>query len=895
MAKKSRSKNKRKTSRTPAKPDRGSSGLIPPNQMATETSPQFAAAGSVNVPYAQDFRDNFAGGTNGSQYSYNSQAPLTNRNLQTLLEQSSREGSRSRPVALDMDRFTRDQHEHSMQADIDTYSNKSQRSNKLLLEFGELNPSLDHLSDLTSLDDVCFPDYYDHRLDDEGSDRPFIWPDLQVLEDYIVEEVEDLQCEMKEEAENFLAVNFRVPVARHVGKGNNPPSLHDMGEAPPISEGTPLLHLIRVDETSLMHLGSSALRVRPKHILPWQKSEEQVTKVLNNPNQRKSEQLCRYTYFREDMDGTIHSPTLSGLVHPDLEQLPREQIQTSLHDMFSQFPGNKSGFASATSETQSVDALNTGKKQVPTVNVVSPSAATLSHSQPQGQKANSPKPLSPLASALNSMSSNHHHKSPFWLDILDPTEEEMKVISKTFGLHPLTTEDIFLGEAREKVELFKQYYFICFTSFDVVYERRKQRAMENEKKNSKILEYDRVRDDGGDLKISFFRRIFGKLPEESSRISSKKSMGLSSISHNKKVRSGELCPLNMYMIIFKHGVLTFHFNATPHPINVRRRIRMLKDHLTVSTDWICYGLIDDITDSFAPLIDSIEQEVYLIEDQIMKLNSGDETDLDDDDDDQSSTGLFDERRMKHNISSGNADNVFYRRQRSKSVVEASSEQKLTWRLSYRSAKYDDHDSRRSSKLKSHSSLSTSSSRSTLSAIVAWKRKGDMLRRIGECRKRVMSVMRLLGTKADVIKGFSKRFSENEALVNLPLDSRSFPVRLSLRNEILMYLGDIQDHIVTMVQSLNHYEKLLARSHSNYLALLNIDMTRINNDTNDILGKVTILGTILLPINVVTGLWGMNCIVPGQDHPGLMWFYGILLGITLFSIISYIYARRVTGL
>lgn len=58
---------------------------------------------------------------------------------------------------------------------------------------------------------------------------------------------------------------------------------------------------------------------------------------------------------------------------------------------------------------------------------------------------------------------------PYWLDILDPTEEDMKAISRTFGIHPLTTEDIFLGETGEKVELFKNCYFICFTSFDVVY------------------------------------------------------------------------------------------------------------------------------------------------------------------------------------------------------------------------------------------------------------------------------------------------------------------------------------------------------------------------------------------------------------------------------------------
>lgn len=99
----------------------------------------------------------------------------------------------------------------------------------------------------------------------------------------------------------------------------------------------------------------------------------------------------------------------------------------------------------------------------------------------------------------------------------------------------------------------------------------------------------------------------------------------------------------------------------------------------------------------------------------------------------------------------------------------------------------------------------------------------------------------------------------------------------------------------MMQSLNHYERLLARFHSNYLAQINIDMTKVNNDTNDVLGKITILGTIVLPINVVTGLWGMNCVVPGQDYDGLAWFWSIVLAMLVFSLFAYHYARKVTGL
>ena len=80
----------------------------------------------------------------------------------------------------------------------------------------------------------------------------------------------------------------------------------------------------------------------------------------------------------------------------------------------------------------------------------------------------------------------------------------------------------------------------------------------------------------------------------------------------------------------------------------------------------------------------------------------------------------------------------------------------------------------------------------------------------------------------------------------------------------LYLSDIQDHLITMTQNLNHYEKILSRSHSNYLAQISIEMTDANNQINDVLSKLTALGTVLIPMNLVTGLWGMNVHVPGED-------------------------------
>jgi magnesium transporter len=158
----------------------------------------------------------------------------------------------------------------------------------------------------------------------------------------------------------------------------------------------------------------------------------------------------------------------------------------------------------------------------------------------------------------------------------------------------------------------------------------------------------------------------------------------------------------------------------------------------------------------------------------------------------------------------------------------------------------------------------------------------MLRRIGTCRKKVMGLLRLMGNKADVVKGFAKRCNENWRVA--PTSDIVRPSSLTVRlnafadNFLWFFAGTLfvrysgtplllfsnpcfietnspfqkKDHLITMTQNLNHYEKILSRSHSNYLAQISIEMTEANNQINDVLSKLTALGTVLIPMNLVTG-------------------------------------------
>ena len=115
----------------------------------------------------------------------------------------------------------------------------------------------------------------------------------------------------------------------------------------------------------------------------------------------------------------------------------------------------------------------------------------------------------------------------WWLDVVNPSEAEVGALSRAFSIHPLTTEDIMTQEAREKVELFKQYYFVCFRTF-----------YQMDKTSERFME-----------------------------------------------------PVNFYMVVFRDGVISFSFTDNPHAVNVRKRIGRLRDYVSLSSDWICYAMM----------------------------------------------------------------------------------------------------------------------------------------------------------------------------------------------------------------------------------------------------------------------------------------------------------------
>ncbi|CAX42761.1 aluminum resistance protein, putative [Candida dubliniensis CD36] len=413
----------------------------------------------------------------------------------------------------------------------------------------------------------------------------------------------------------------------------------------------------------------------------------------------------------------------------------------------------------------------------------------------------------------------------WWLDCTCPTDSEMKMLAKAFGIHPLTAEDIRMQETREKVELFKSYYFVCFHTFEA------------DKESEDYLE-----------------------------------------------------PINVYIVVFHDGILTFHFSPINHPANVRRRVRQLRDYVDVSADWLCYALIDEITDGFAPVIHGIEYEADAIEDAVFTAR---DTDF------SSMLQRIGESRRKvmtlMRLLSGKADVIKMFAKRCQEEANSGYYQRQYNNNNNNNHLHHQHQHQHQ---QTHHTLPTNIITSPITSTLNLNNLTTSTSTGGGALGVNFGPNPNPNPNLNPVGGNNNN-NNNTNSPSPPQQPKDFPLGTGKsllipdarpRADIALYLGDIQDHIITMFQNLLAYEKIFSRSHSNYLAQLQVESFNSNNKITEMFSKITLIGTMLVPLNLVTGLFGMNVRVPGEGGNNLGWFFGIV-GVLIFIIIgSFIFAQ-----
>lgn len=89
--------------------------------------------------------------------------------------------------------------------------------------------------------------------------------------------------------------------------------------------------------------------------------------------------------------------------------------------------------------------------------------------------------------------------------------------------------------------------------------------------------------------------------------------------------------------------------------------------------------------------------------------------------------------------------------------------------------------------------------------------------------------------------------------------------------IKIYLKDLQDHIVHIIELSEVYRDMIAGT-------LDVHLSSMSHKLNSVMKTLTMIASIFIPLSFITGIYGMNF----TRMPGLTWTYGypVILAVML---------------
>lgn len=383
----------------------------------------------------------------------------------------------------------------------------------------------------------------------------------------------------------------------------------------------------------------------------------------------------------------------------------------------------------------------------------------------------------------------------WFLDVASPTPGDMQAIGRLLHLHPLTLEDVLHRDPREKMEYFPKlgYYFVSFRT----------------------------------VVSGMVRKNFHDQPVENLR---------------KSYEGGTLGEANVYLVVFREGVCTFHFtDVKEHIDGVLNRIIKLEAVRNMSSDWIAHGILDSIVDSLYSFLEEIDKEVTEIEEIVFDGHGGQSVPVLDIFTSPTTADAWEDEKMP----------------------DFSSE-----KISYRS---------RPPRIKKL--------RKPLSWFwPEWSRElppkkdaaNTSLLRMARIRRLVTSLARLLAAKSEVVAQLKKRLLTGS-------------ISKADDTEVAIYMGDVQDHILTMQHSLSHYERMLSQSHPIYLSQLRNTVSKTKAGADQALIVLTIVSIAVLCIQTLIGVFSMNVTIPRNDiFPDQPYnVFGIVLALACTVLATYL--------
>jgi len=102
-------------------------------------------------------------------------------------------------------------------------------------------------------------------------------------------------------------------------------------------------------------------------------------------------------------------------------------------------------------------------------------------------------------------------------------------------------------------------------------------------------------------------------------------------------------------------------------------------------------------------------------------------------------------------------------------------------------------------------------------------------------------------------------------------------------DMAVYFGDVTDHVDKIWDALDEYKEVIEGLNDTHDSLA-------TNRTNEVIRILTIIATILLPITVVSSIFGMNIPLPFQGSGNSLLFVFLIM-LAIISSMLYVFRRQ----
>lgn len=99
-----------------------------------------------------------------------------------------------------------------------------------------------------------------------------------------------------------------------------------------------------------------------------------------------------------------------------------------------------------------------------------------------------------------------------------------------------------------------------------------------------------------------------------------------------------------------------------------------------------------------------------------------------------------------------------------------------------------------------------------------------------------------------------------------------------------YYLDLADNLNSILDTINTYRDLVNSTMESYYSVL-------TGRTSEIITVLTIFSVIMMPLTVITSLFGMNVDFPGRNHPAMIWFILLFMLLLSFSMLGFFRHRK----